>query len=196
MILLHHPYVCICEEGECVIVTTLIIWSHKSDNNSATEVIMGNNSKQDRNPCIHSSILLGFRTGLKKTPEFLWNSSFYTLSQCIVVFFCCRSGWWKCYCFILLTALGAGWVGRGQVTLEQAKKTVLTELLIRTRAKEHKNCWDRKHNWESFLWGGWRKHNPSFLKCLQENYFDQLKSWSGAISYATHGWAILKRVNR
>ena len=33
-----------------------------------------------------------------------------------------------------------GWVGRGQVTLEQAKKTVLTELLIRTRAKEHKNC--------------------------------------------------------
>ena len=77
MILLHHPYVCICEEGECVIVTTLIIWSHKSDNNSATEVIMGNNSKQDRNPCIHSSILLGFRTGLKKhqnsfeTPHFI-----------------------------------------------------------------------------------------------------------------------------
>ena len=31
-------------------------------------------------------------------------------------------------------------VRRGQVTLEQAKKTVLAKLLIRTRAKEHKNC--------------------------------------------------------
>ena len=31
-----------------------------------------------------------------------------TLSQYIVVFFCCWSGWWKCYCFIWLTALG-GW---------------------------------------------------------------------------------------
>ena len=57
--LLDHPHVCISKEGECVIVTTLIMWGYKSDNDSAAELITGNNSNANRKPlhALHTSTL-------------------------------------------------------------------------------------------------------------------------------------------
>ena len=71
---MDHPHVCISKEGECVIVTTLIMWGYKSDNDSAAELITGNNSNANGKP-LHAYISVAFwiifKHFLKPTPSIL-----------------------------------------------------------------------------------------------------------------------------